>query len=293
MNVKIIAHRVRPGIKRIPTIKNTLAVTSGKGGVGKSTTAINLAIALANTGASVGILDADIYGPSLPILSGASDYKPEISKENSFIPLSKFGIKIMSFGFLVDAKQATIWRGAIVNKALEQLLYDTEWGELDYLIIDMPPGTGDIQLTMAQKFPVTATVVVTTPQDIALLDVGKSVQMFKKLDIPCLGVVENMAIHICSNCGAHAAIFGGEASHKLKQEYDLELLARLPLDAAICTQSDQGVPIASLANHPLANYYAEMATQVAQQLATLPKDYSHLIPGPSIVKAETPHSVNK
>ncbi len=192
----IIAHRVKQGLKRIPNIKNIIAVTSGKGGVGKSTTAFNLALGLANQGLKIGVLDADIYGPSLPLLIGATDYKPEVSPNNRFVPLEKFGMKAMSFGFLVDSNQATIWRGAIVNKALEQMLFDTEWGDLDILVIDMPPGTGDIHLTIGQKMPITATIVVTTPQDIALIDVGKSIAMFEKLAIPCLGVVENMALHI-------------------------------------------------------------------------------------------------
>lgn len=269
----IIAHRVKPGLTRINNIKNILAVTSGKGGVGKSTTAINLAIALANTGANVGLLDADIYGPSLPILIGEPGYKPEVINTN-FVPLIKYGIKAMSFGFLVAATQPAIWRGAIVNKAVEQMLNDSEWGELDYLIIDMPPGTGDIHLTMAQKMPITATIVVTTPQDIALLDVGKSINMYHKLAIPCLGVVENMSFHICDNCGQHSAIFGSTQCQQLKQDYNLEILAQLPLNIAICQTSDQGTPIASLTNHPLATIYAQLAARVTQQLSQLPKDFS-------------------
>lgn len=281
---RIIAHKVKPGLKRIPNIKNIIAVSSGKGGVGKSTTAINLAISLAKSGAQVGILDADIYGPSLPILMGEVDYKPEISANNRFVPLEKYRIKAISFGFLADPKQATVWRGAIVNKALNQLLNDSEWGELDILIIDMPPGTGDIHLTIAQNFPITATVVVTTPQDIALLDVSKSINMFQKMDIPCLGVVENMSTHICEKCGNQSDIFGLGGSSRLKEEYSLELLAKLPLNLAICQQSDLGRPIASLIENPITPIYDQLANTVLAQLSALSKDYSNLIPPVQILK---------
>ncbi len=281
---RIIAHKVKPGLKRIPNIKNIIAVSSGKGGVGKSTTAINLAISLAKSGAQVGILDADIYGPSLPILIGEVDYKPEISANNRFVPLEKYRIKAISFGFLADPKQATVWRGAIVNKALNQLLNDSEWGELDILIIDMPPGTGDIHLTIAQNFPITATVVVTTPQDIALLDVGKSINMFQKMDIPCLGVVENMSTHVCEKCGNQSDIFGLGGSSRLKEEYSLELLAKLPLNLAICQQSDLGRPIASLIENPITHIYDQLANAVLAQLSALSKDYSNLIPPVQILK---------
>lgn len=279
----IIAHRIKQGLKRIPNIKNILAVTSGKGGVGKSTTAINIAISLANTGLKIGLLDADIYGPSVPKLVAAEDYKPEVSASNKFIPLDKYGIKVMSFGFLVDSSQATIWRGAIVNKALEQLLFDSEWGELDILIIDMPPGTGDIHLTMGQKFPITATVVVTTPQDIALIDVGKSISMFEKLAIPCLGVVENMSTHICENCQHESAIFGHGARDKLKVRYGLELLAALPLNIAICEHSDKGDPIC-LTKNSLAKIYDKISENMLHELAKLPKDYSSVLPNVTVIK---------
>lgn len=278
----IIAHRIKQGLKRIPNIKNIIAVTSGKGGVGKSTTAFNLALALENQGLKVGILDADIYGPSLPLLMGETNYKPEVSPNNKFVPLEKFNIKAMSFGFLVDSTQATIWRGAIVNKALEQMLFDTEWDELDILVIDMPPGTGDIHLTIGQKMPITATIVVTTPQDIALLDVGKSIAMFEKLALPCLGVVENMALHVCSNCGHAEHIFGSGASEKLKQRYDLDLLAQLPLSSQICELSDNGNPQEL---HPkLREIYTQLAIASLDKLRQLPKDYSTLIPNVQVVK---------
>lgn len=281
---KIIAHKIKPGLKRIANIKNIIAVTSGKGGVGKSTTAVNLALSLAKLGASVGILDADIYGPSLPILFGATGYKPEVSSNNRFIPLEKYNVQAMSFGFLADPKQATIWRGAIVNKALTQLLNDSEWNELDVLVIDMPPGTGDIHLTIAQNFPITATLVVTTPQDIALLDVGKSINMFQKLDIPCLGVIENMSTHICEKCGNESDIFGLGGSAKLKDEYNLELLAKLPLNLAICQHSDLGCPIASLANNQITKIYDQLAEDVLSKLSALGKDYSSLIPPVQVLK---------
>lgn len=281
---KIIAHKVKSGLKRIANIKNIIVVSSGKGGVGKSTTAINLAVSLAKVGARVGVLDADIYGPSLPILLGEVGYKPEISTNNRFIPLEKYGIQAISFGFLADPKQATIWRGAIVNKALNQLLNDSEWNELDVLVIDMPPGTGDIHLTIAQNFPITATLVVTTPQDIALLDVGKSINMFQKLDIPCLGVIENMSTHICEKCGNESDIFGLGGSAKLKDEYNLELLAKLPLNLAICQHSDLGCPIASLANNQITKIYDQLAEDVLSKLSALGKDYSSLIPPVQVLK---------
>lgn len=280
----IIAHKVKQGLKRIANIKNIIAITSGKGGVGKSTTAVNLAISLSKIGADVGILDCDIYGPSLPLLLGSEDYKPEVSN-NNFVPLTKFGIKAMSFGFLIDKKQPAIWRGAIVNKALDQMLNDTQWGELDYLIADMPPGTGDIHLTMAQKMPITATVVVTTPQDIALLDVGKSISMFKKLGIPCLGIVENMSTHICENCGHESDIFGVGGSSRLKEEYNLDLLAKLPLNLAICQHSDLGKPISTLNDNHLAQIYNQLALNVINKLAELPKDYSTKLADIPVVKS--------
>jgi ATP-binding protein involved in chromosome partitioning len=279
----IIAHRIKGGLKRIPQIKNIIAITSGKGGVGKSTTAINLALGLAKTGAAVGLLDADIYGPSIPMLVGETMFKPEVSN-NNFTPLNKFGLRIMSFGFLIAPTQPAIWRGAMVNKALKQLLYDTEWGNLDYLIIDMPPGTGDIHLTFAQSMPITATVVVTTPQDIALIDVGKSINMFKQLEIPCLGIIENMATHICENCGHQSNIFGLGGSAQLKEEYNLPVLGRLPLNLAICQHSDNGIPIATIKDSPLSAIYQELAINVAQQLANLPKDHSSKLSAVSIVK---------
>lgn len=271
---EIIPHKVKVGLTRLANIKNIIAVTSGKGGVGKSTTAINLALALKNNGAKVGILDADIYGPSLPTLVGEKSFKPDVD-DAKFVPLNKFGLQILSFGFLIDEKQPAIWRGAIVNKALDQLLFDTKWGELDYLVIDMPPGTGDIHLTMCQKLPITATIVITTPQDLALVDVTKSIAMYHKLDIPCLGVVENMSMHTCSKCGHTEAIFGQNGAKRLLEEHGLATLASLPLDINICDASDRGVPIMSLPQiTQVSEAYNQMAINVSQALAKLPKDYS-------------------
>ncbi|MCC2625531.1 MAG: iron-sulfur cluster carrier protein ApbC [Burkholderiales bacterium] len=273
MRNDIIAHKVKAGLSRIANIKNIIAVTSGKGGVGKSTTAINLAIAMSKTGAAVGLLDADIYGPSVPMLVGERGFKPDVA-DTCFVPLEKYGIKILSFGFLIGEKQPAIWRGAIVNKALDQLMFDTKWGELDYLVIDMPPGTGDIHLTMCQKMPITGVVSVTTPQDIALLDVTKSVEMYKKLGITCLGVIENMSTHICSICGHVEAIFGDNGGDKLSATYNLPILAKLPLNINIRQSSDNGIPIAFDEANPTAKLYAGLASAVETELAKLPKDYS-------------------
>jgi len=272
MQTNVVPHKVKPGLVRIPNIKNIIAVNSGKGGVGKSTVAINLAVSLAKTGANVGLLDADIYGPSTPILVGEPDFKPAV-EDTLFIPLEKYGLKILSFGFLIAAKQPAIWRGAIVVKALDQLLFDTKWGELDYLIVDMPPGTGDIHLTMCQKMPITALITVTTPQDVALLDVTKSIEMYKKMNIPCLGIVENMSTHICSKCGHVEAIFGEGGGNKLATEYSLPILAQLPLSIETRLAGDHGNPI-SLHDNAIAKIYDELATNTLQELAKLPKDYS-------------------
>lgn len=273
MRNDIIAHKVKPGLTRIANIKNIIAITSGKGGVGKSTTAVNLAIALAKAGANVGLLDADIYGPSVPMLVGERNFKPDVA-DACFLPLEKYGIKILSFGFLIDERQPAIWRGAIVNKALDQLMFDTKWGELDYLIIDMPPGTGDIHLTMCQKMPITGVVTVTTPQDIALVDVTKSMEMYRKLGISALGIIENMSTHVCSNCGHIEEIFGNNGGDKLAAEYDLPLLIKLPLDVHIRQYSDQGSPIAFDMANPVAKLYANLASALEAELAKLPRDYS-------------------
>jgi ATP-binding protein involved in chromosome partitioning len=278
----IIPHKVRTGITRISNIKNIIAVTSGKGGVGKSTTAFNLAIALKGLGLKVGLLDADIYGPSVPTLVAEKSFKPEVM-DNCFLPLNKYGIEILSFGFLIDEKQPAIWRGAIVVKALNQLLYDTKWSDLDVMIIDMPPGTGDIALTMCQKMPITGVITVTTPQDVALVDVMKSIAMYKKMDIPCLGVIENMSMHTCSNCGHLEPIFGTLGGDKLASEFGLDLLAKLPLDMSIRESGDNGVPLVTI-NAEIAKIYEEAAQKMLDNLAKLPKDFSAMIGKVSVVK---------
>ncbi|MBP9743339.1 MAG: P-loop NTPase, partial [Burkholderiales bacterium] len=219
----------------------------------------------------------DIYGPSLPILVGERNFKPEVLNAK-FVPLEKFGIQLLSFGFLISENQPAIWRGAIVNKALDQLLFDTNWHELDCLIIDMPPGTGDIHLSMCQKMPITAVISITTPQDIALLDVGKSIEMYKKMGIPCLGIIENMSIHICSNCGYQEDIFGSGGGSKLAHLYELELLAKLPLDINIRLSSDGGIPVTNSAN-AISDIYANLATTVLDKLSLLDKDYSNKLSG--------------
>lgn len=271
-NLNIIPHKLKPGLVRVKNIKNILAVTSGKGGVGKSTVAVNLAVSLAKLGARVGLLDADIYGPSVPTLLNERVYKPEVI-DAKFVPLTKYGIVAMSFGFLIKENQPAIWRGAIVNKAIEQMLYDSNWGELDYLIIDMPPGTGDIHLTMAQKMPLTATIAITTPQDMALRDVIKSVEMYNKLNIPNLGIVENMSSHICSKCGNEEMIFGENGAKLLSEHYKLDVLARLPLAKQIMQACDSGEPIALTDNY-ISNLYACLAMLVTVNMSKLAKDYS-------------------
>src|SRR5574340_89875 len=227
----IVTHSVQRGVKPIPGIKNIIAVASGKGGVGKSTTAVNLALALAAEGAKVGILDADIYGPSQPLMLGIKDDRPESSADGKKLePLMGHGLQAMSIGFLIDPDTPMVWRGPMVTQALEQLLNDTNWQDLDYLVVDLPPGTGDIQLTLAQRVPVTGAVIVTTPQDIALIDARKGLKMFEKVGIPIIGVVENMSLHICSNCGHEERIFGEGGGERMCKDYNVEFLGALPLD---------------------------------------------------------------
>ncbi|HET9976483.1 MAG TPA: iron-sulfur cluster carrier protein ApbC, partial [Burkholderiaceae bacterium] len=241
LSSKIIAHAVQRGVQLLPTIKNVIAVASGKGGVGKSTTACNLALALAAEGARVGILDADIYGPSQPMMMGISG-RPESTDGKTMEPMENFGVQVMSIGFLVDTDNPMIWRGPMATQALEQLLRQTNWGELDYLIVDMPPGTGDIQLTLSQRVPLTGAVIVTTPQDIALLDAKKGLKMFEKVGVPILGIVENMAVHVCSNCGHVEHIFGAEGGKRMAAEYGVDYLGALPLNLSIREQADAGRP---------------------------------------------------
>src|SRR5687768_11186505 len=238
---RIVSHSVQRGVKLIPGVKNIIAVASGKGGVGKSATAVNLALALAAEGASCGILDADIYGPSQPQMLGITG-RPDSPDGKTIEPMRAHGIQAMSIGLLIDAETPMVWRGPMVTQALQQLLIDTRWEEIDYLIVDMPPGTGDIQLTLAQKVPVTGAVIVTTPQDIALLDARKGLKMFQKVGIPIIGIIENMSTHICSRCGHEEPIFGEGGGEKMSRDYDVELLGALPLDIRIREHTDSGKP---------------------------------------------------
>lgn len=270
---------VRRGLKPIEGIANVIAVASAKGGVGKSTTAANLALALAGEGASVGLLDADIYGPSLPLMMGLTDQRPVSEDGKTIQPLTAHGVRCMSIGFLVDTQQPMVWRGPMVTQALRQLLGDTVWGELDYLVIDLPPGTGDIQLTLSQQVPLTGAVVVTTPQDIALLDARRGVKMFEKVEVPVLGVVENMATHVCSECGHEEAVFGEGGGRDMAEQFGVPLLASLPLDRRIREQTDSGRPTTVQApDSDLAARYFALARGAGARLAMREKDYSHAFP---------------
>jgi len=266
----------------LPKVKNIIAVISGKGGVGKSTIASNFALALARDGAKVGLLDADIYGPSVPIMFGVRGERPmmmNVGDKGMIVPLEKYNIKLMSIGLLVDEKNAVVWRGPMVTQALEQLLKDTRWRELDYLVVDLPPGTGDIQLTLAQKVPVTGVVIVTTPQDIALIDARKGLKMFEKVGIPILGVVENMSFHICPKCGHESHIFGAGGAEKMSREYGTELLGQLPLDEAIRSQADSGKPtVVSDPDGPVAEIYRRIARRCAVKIAESQRDMTSKFP---------------
>jgi ATP-binding protein involved in chromosome partitioning len=275
---KVVAHAVQRGVKLIPGIKNIIAVASGKGGVGKSTTAANLALALSAEGASVGVLDADIYGPSQPMMLGIAG-RPESKDGKSLEPMEGHGLQAISIGFLIDTDTPMVWRGPMVTQALEQLLKDTRWRELDYLVVDLPPGTGDIQLTLAQKVPVTGAVIVTTPQDIALIDAKKGLKMFEKVGIPILGVVENMSFHICPKCGHESHIFGSGGAQKMAREYGTELLGQLPLDEAIRSQADSGKPtVVSDPDGPVAEIYRRIARRCAVKIAESQRDMTSKFP---------------
>lgn len=275
---KIVAHAVQRGIKLMPNVKNIIAVASGKGGVGKSTTAVNLALALAAEGASVGLLDADIYGPSQPMMMGIEG-RPESADGKTMEPLENYGVQVSSIGFMIDPDSPMVWRGPMVTQALQQLLELTNWRDLDYLIVDMPPGTGDIQLTLSQKVPVTGAVIVTTPQDIALLDARKGLKMFEKVGIPILGIVENMSTHVCSNCGHTEAIFGAGGGEKMCAEYGVEFLGGLPLTMAIREQADSGKPtVVADPDGQIATIYKEIARKVAIKVADKAKDMSSKFP---------------
>jgi ATP-binding protein involved in chromosome partitioning len=275
---KIVAHKAQQGVSLLPNVKNIIAVASGKGGVGKSTTSVNLALALAAEGASVGLLDADIYGPSQPQMLGISG-RPESTDGKSMEPMEAHGIQAMSIGFLIDTDTPMVWRGPMVTGALEQLLRDTKWHDLDYLVIDLPPGTGDIQLTLAQKIPVTGAIIVTTPQDIALLDARKGLKMFEKVSIPILGIVENMSTHICSNCGHEEHIFGTGGGELMAKDYNIDLLGALPLDIDIRVQADSGKPtVIANPDSKVANIYKEIARKAAIKIANSSLDHSGKFP---------------
>jgi ATP-binding protein involved in chromosome partitioning len=275
---RITSHAVQRGVKLITGVKNIIAVASGKGGVGKSTTAVNLALALAAEGARVGLLDADIYGPSQPMMLGISG-RPESRDGKTLEPMEAYGVQAMSIGFLIDIDQPMVWRGPMVTQALEQMLKDTNWRELDYLVVDMPPGTGDIQLTLAQKVPVTGAIIVTTPQDIALIDARKGLKMFEKVGVPIIGIVENMSIHICSKCGHAEHIFGEGGAKKMGNDYGVPFLGALPLDITIREQADSGRP--TLVADPdgrVAAIYREIARSAAVFVAQKAEDFSHKFP---------------
>ena len=274
----IVAHTVQRGVKLLPGVKNIIAVASGKGGVGKSTTAANLALALSAEGARVGILDADIYGPSLPMMLGISG-RPETKEENTIEPMEGHGLQASSIGFLVDQDSPMVWRGPMVTSALEQLLRQTRWRDLDYLIVDMPPGTGDIQLTLSQKVPVTGAVIVTTPQDIALLDARKGLKMFEKVGVPIIGIVESMSTYICPSCGHEEHVFGSGGGQKMCSDYGVDFLGSLPLNLSIREQSDAGCPtVVAEPNGAISQVYKQIARQVAIRISVLAKDMSSKFP---------------
>jgi ATP-binding protein involved in chromosome partitioning len=275
---KIVAHSVQKSLKPIDNVKNIIAVASGKGGVGKSTTAVNLALALVEEGAKVGLLDADIYGPSQPRMLGISG-KPESKDGKTLEPMVGYGMQAMSIGFLVDEETPMIWRGPMVTQALEQLLNDTNWDSLDYLVVDLPPGTGDTQLTLAQKVPVSGAVIVTTPQDIALLDARKGLKMFEKVEVPVLGIVENMSTHICSNCGHEEHIFGEGGGSSMAKQYNVDLLGSLPLDIRIRAETDSGKPtVVAEPDARISQIYREIARKTAAKLSLQAKDYAAKFP---------------
>ncbi len=279
VTIKIVAHVVQQSLKPLKGVKNIIAVASGKGGVGKSTTAVNLALALVQEGATVGLLDADIYGPSIPQMLGLAGRQPESEDGTSMDPLMAYGLQTMSIGFMIDVDSPMVWRGPMVTQALEQLLNQTNWKDLDYLIVDMPPGTGDTQLTLAQKVPVTGAVIVTTPQDIALIDARKGLKMFDKVGIPILGLVENMSIHICTKCGNEEHIFGHGGGEQMCKDYAAEFLGALPLELAIREMADAGKPtVVGAPDSRAAEIYRTIARRVAVKVADRAKDMTSKFP---------------
>lgn len=283
ISTHIVGHAVQKGVNPLKGVKNIIAIASGKGGVGKSTTAVNLALALQAEGAQVGLLDADIYGPSQPRMLGVKQ-QPESKDGNSLEPVMGHGLQSMSIGYLVEEDTPMIWRGPMVTQALEQLLKDTRWRDLDYLVVDLPPGTGDTQLTLAQKIPVSGAVIVTTPQDIALIDARKGLKMFEKVNIPVLGIIENMSIHICSQCGHEEHIFGEGGGLRMAQEYEVDFLGSLPLDRGIREQADGGTPTV-MANPEgrIAQVYRDIARRLTAKLSLQGKDYSAKFPSIKIM----------
>ena len=268
---RITAHAVQPRLSPLPRVRNIIAVGSGKGGVGKSTTAVNLALALAADGARVGVLDADVYGPSVPMMLGLNG-RPDSPDGKSIEPMRAHGVEAMSIGLLVDQDTPMIWRGPMATGALTQLLNDTRWGELDYLVVDLPPGTGDIQLTLAQKIPVAGAIIVTTPQDVATLDARKALKMFEKVEVPVLGLLENMAVHVCSNCGHAEHVFGEGGGQRMSAQYGVPLLGSLPLELSIREHGDAGTPVVvGQPGSPAAKAYRTAARQVAAHLAMRPR----------------------
>jgi ATP-binding protein involved in chromosome partitioning len=283
---RVEGHAVQHGLTPIEGISNIIAIASGKGGVGKSTLAVNMALALASEGASVGLLDADIYGPSQPTMLGLEGQKPSTKDGKTLEPLSKFGIAVMSIGFLVDQRQPMAWRGPMVTSALNQLLTQTNWGVLDYLVVDMPPGTGDIQLTLAQRVPVSGAVIVTTPQEVALADARKALEMFRKVNVPVLGVIENMSVYVCPSCGHEHSIFGAEGGSLLASEYEVPLLGQLPLQADIRETTDGGAPGTAVdPTGDSGSRFRSVALRAAAELAVVGKDYSRLFPKITVEEA--------
>lgn len=282
---KIHRYAVQKHLKPIRNVKNTIAVASGKGGVGKSTTAVNLALALQAEGAKVGLLDADIYGPSQPRMLGTHE-RPAVKDNKRILPVISHGLQTMSMGYLVGEDAPMVWRGPMVSSALQQLTLETEWQDLDYLILDLPPGTGDIQLTLVQKIPLTGVVIVSTPQEVALQDAKKALNMFRKLDIPILGMIENMSLHICSACNHADPIFGENGGLEMAKQYEVPLLGQLPLERRIREYSDKGVPIVvAEPESNISRLYRDVARAMAVQLALLPRDYQAGI-APLVVKSE-------
>lgn len=275
---QIVSHDAQKNLNPLKDIKNIIAVASGKGGVGKSTTSVNLALALQQEGAKVGLLDADIYGPSIPTMLNIKQ-KPETKDGKSMQPLEAYGLQVMSIGALIEEDSPMIWRGPIVTQTLNQLLAETNWQDLDYLVIDLPPGTGDVQLTLSQQIPVTGAIIVTTPQQVSLIDAKKGLKMFEKVEIPVLGIVENMSTHICSNCGHEEAIFGEDGGKKMAADYQVDFLGALPLDKRIREEADAGKPTVTAEPHSqIAQKYRNIAHQVSAKIGIKKRNYANLFP---------------